>query len=62
MEEGNQHANIDDSINEEKKNREIYDMMQNENIDIYGDFFTFRNVLLTAVVMGVLILLFYMFG
>lgn len=44
------------------ENRESSSIMENEQKDILGDLFTFRNVLLFAVVLGIIILLFSLFS
>ena len=44
---------------ENEKEREIFDVMRNENADLMDSVFTFGNVLLVAVVLGTLILILY---
>lgn len=47
---------------ENTEEREVFDVMRNENADMISDIFTFRNVLLAALVMGAAILISYMLG
>lgn len=42
----------------EDEHRESSSIMENEQKDILGDVFTFRNVLIFAVILGIIILLF----
>ena len=45
---------------EEEKERKIFDVMRNENASLMDNLFTFRNVLLSALILGALILICYM--
>ncbi|MEF9967399.1 MAG: hypothetical protein RSC10_02675 [Longicatena sp.] len=46
----------------DEENREIFDVMRNENIDFYNDFFSFRNVLFAAAILGIGIVVCYLLG
>lgn len=62
MEDKDLHSQTNTDITDKKENREIFDIMRNENIDIYNDMYSFRNVLIFAVIFGTFILMCYIFG
>ncbi|MEG0274430.1 hypothetical protein [Amedibacillus sp. YH-ame10] len=47
---------------DDKQQQEIFDVMRNENEDVFNEVFTFRTVLFTAIILGIVILVFYFLG
>lgn len=46
----------------ESSEREIFDVMRNENFDFIDNIFVFRNVLIAAVLLAAVILILYKIG
>ena len=60
MDQENSHSQ--DNHVADEQHQKIFDVMRNENEDIFNEVFTFRNVLLTAVVLGIVIVVCYVLG
>lgn len=57
MEDENLRSQTDQHTENEKKEGEIFDVMRNENADLLDNFFTFKNVLIAALVLGTIIVI-----
>lgn len=61
MEDNNLRSQTDQHTDSDKKG-EIFDVMRNENADLMDHLFTFRNVLIVALVLGTMILVCFGLG